>query len=78
VDLQTHRQHGDDISLFLFFQNKGSMLKIVSEFELQIFLHWKASAFLFPLSYGLDKPGIEDRFPAAARDMSHLQRPSRL
>jgi hypothetical protein len=25
---QTHRQHGDLIRLFLFFQNKGSRLKI--------------------------------------------------
>jgi hypothetical protein len=27
-DTQTHRQHGDRISLLLFFQNKESMLKI--------------------------------------------------
>jgi hypothetical protein len=25
---QTHREHGDRISLFLFFQNNGSRLKV--------------------------------------------------
>jgi hypothetical protein len=41
-ETQTHRQHGDFISLLLFFENKGSRLKMyfsegpkISEFHLQ-------------------------------------------
>jgi hypothetical protein len=31
-DTQTHRQHGDGISLLLFFKNKKSRLKITPKF----------------------------------------------
>jgi hypothetical protein len=40
------------------------MLKMFSEFDVQFFffLHGKASVFLLPLSYRLDKPKIGDLF----------------
>jgi hypothetical protein len=39
ADIRTHRQHGDLISLFLFFQNKESRLNIQLRSELSPFIY---------------------------------------
>jgi hypothetical protein len=39
-DTQTHRQHGDLISLIPFFQNKESRLKISSYLSHKVFMYF--------------------------------------